>query len=382
MRRESPLDWGGGSARLHKLLEEARSRISNQSDLQAAQSRSMHADPWIVSSVLQKAIRRGEVDIAQRAAAGLLALRGSAIWRRFIVIAFEDVGIGSVDALLVTVAAASDASLRSACGGDVRVAAFLTGLLAEAPKDRSADYLAGARDHPDLARFARTVARATVKSQLCTARDETLDLQHRAIGAYFATGFRSAEEHRRYGDLDALVASFRALGVPDDLAAGTDVAARRTREPITLMIPLIWLAARPQGPPKISNQAVPNTQLIDGIPLYGFDKHTRLGKRAIRELVADDARLRICLEEFVPRSRWLAAAEMAAFYADAAPISRRLEWPLSRSLEALGTQADFAKVGVPLAGIEPLLSVMAASLGHLNEIRKALWLKARGSAGV
>jgi hypothetical protein len=116
------------------------------------------------------------------------------------------------------------------------------------------------------------------------------------------------------------------------------------------------------------------------VPLYGFDKHTRLGKRAIRELVSGDARLKICLEEFVPRNRWQAAAEMAAFYADAAPIFRRLEWPLSRSLEALGTQADFAKAGVPLTGIEPVQAAMAASLGHLNEIRKALWLKARASA--
>jgi hypothetical protein len=203
-------------------------------------------DGFDAGSVLQKAIRRGEADTARRAAA-LLILRGPAAWRRFIVIAFEDVGIGSIDALLVAVALCSDASSRSGCGGEVRVATFLAGILAEAPKDRSADYLACAKDHPDLAEFARTVASASVKSQVCTARDEMLDLQHRAIGAYFATGFDPVVGHGDTGDLQALLALVRALGVPDDLVAATEIVARRTREPNIVMIPLLWLAAKLAG---------------------------------------------------------------------------------------------------------------------------------------
>jgi hypothetical protein len=40
------------------------------------------ADPWVVSSLLQKSIRRGETEIAQRAALTFRKLRGSAILRR------------------------------------------------------------------------------------------------------------------------------------------------------------------------------------------------------------------------------------------------------------------------------------------------------------
>jgi replication-associated recombination protein RarA len=50
------------------------------------------ADQWVTISLLQKSIRRGEVETTQRAAFTLFAQKGSAIWRRFIVIAFEDVG--------------------------------------------------------------------------------------------------------------------------------------------------------------------------------------------------------------------------------------------------------------------------------------------------
>jgi replication-associated recombination protein RarA len=53
------------------------------------------ADQWVIISLLQKSIRRGEVDTAQRAAFTLFAQKGYAIWRRFMVIAFEDVGAAS-----------------------------------------------------------------------------------------------------------------------------------------------------------------------------------------------------------------------------------------------------------------------------------------------
>jgi integrase len=53
--------------------------------------------------LLQKSIRRSETDIAQRAALTLFKLKGAAIWRRLMVIAFEDVGIGSLDVVTTTV---------------------------------------------------------------------------------------------------------------------------------------------------------------------------------------------------------------------------------------------------------------------------------------
>jgi replication-associated recombination protein RarA len=87
------------------------------------------ADPWIVTSLLKKAIRRGETEIAKRAAATLFALKGSAIWRRYMIIAYEDIGVGSIDAIVATVAAASDAVFRKQCGGPARIAIALAGLL-------------------------------------------------------------------------------------------------------------------------------------------------------------------------------------------------------------------------------------------------------------
>jgi hypothetical protein len=50
------------------------------------------------------------------------------------VIAFEDVGIGGLDVVMTTVAAAGDSVWRKNHGGDLRLAAYLAGLLTEAAK--------------------------------------------------------------------------------------------------------------------------------------------------------------------------------------------------------------------------------------------------------
>ena len=219
---------------MRDLLGEAWQRLAREIDSHSVlPSEPIAADPWVVSSLLQKSIRRGETEIAQRAALTLFKLRGSGIWRRFMVIAFEDVGIGSADAVTMTVAAGSDAAWRKECGGDLRVAACLAGLLADAPKDRTADYLVGAKDHPALAGFAQAMAIASIETILSSLRDKTLALPHRAVAAWFASGL-GGEGAMSKGDLPALLATFRELGAPEDLVVATGIAAARTREPITV----------------------------------------------------------------------------------------------------------------------------------------------------
>ncbi|MFZ2081284.1 MAG: hypothetical protein WAV38_32480, partial [Xanthobacteraceae bacterium] len=63
-----------------------------------------------------------------------MKLKGSAIWRRLTVITFEDIGIGSVDALTMIVAAADDSAWRKNHGGDLKLAVHLAGVLSEAQR--------------------------------------------------------------------------------------------------------------------------------------------------------------------------------------------------------------------------------------------------------
>jgi replication-associated recombination protein RarA len=100
----------------------------------------LHCNRWIASSALQKAIRRGEIAIAQRAAFALHRDDRPAAWRRLIAIAFEDIGPAAVDVVVETVAVATSPDWR-AVSGEEEVLASAVWRLATAPKDRSADYL-------------------------------------------------------------------------------------------------------------------------------------------------------------------------------------------------------------------------------------------------
>jgi hypothetical protein len=364
-------------------LGAAKQRLAREIDSNSVlPSKPIPADPWIVSSLLQKSIRRGEKEFAERAAITFFGLKGAAVWRRLMVIAFEDVGIGSVDALTTTVAAAGDSAWRKNHGGDLRLAAYLAALLADAPKDRSADYLCEARDHPMLAEFWRAMERASLESRLSQVRDQTLGLPQRAVAALSALGIGSRGDiSRGTGGLAALLTTFRELEVPEELVAATEIAAARTREPITVMVPLLWLAAR-QSESRVCDCAVPPLIKADDVPLYALDKHTRLGREAIWRFACENDTVRACLERFVPASQRRSAAYVAAFYVDAAPIARRLMWDQSEALEAFGTERDLHHAGVTTDGIQPLLEAMRANLFHLNELRAQILARAQNATAM
>jgi hypothetical protein len=117
---------------------------------------------------------------------------------------------------------------------------------------------------------------------------------------------------------------------------------------------------------------MPEAPAVDGGPLCPLDKHTALGKVAIHRLARESQPGRDVLRAFAPEGRASAVAAIAAFYADAAPVSQRLIWEGAAALEALGVEANMQRAGASADGIEPILAAVRDNLGHLN------WLRVRG----
>jgi hypothetical protein len=337
---------------------------------------------WIASSALQKAIRRGDITIAQRAAFALHREDRSAIWRRLIGIAFEDVGPADLDVILETVAVATLPKWRAVIGEE-GVLRSIVATLATAPKDRSADYLMWiAAEHPDLREKRTICGRASVTECLSKVMDRSRSLPDRAVAAWFCSGINYPYQHRvGTGDLAGLADAYCRLGAPPDLVAATVLAAKRTRQPYTVLVPLVWLEVQRRGLSNVIDASVPSSALVAGIPLYALDEHTRLGKRGINTLAQQSPSIRACLQRYVPRRRWIAAAQHAAFYAESSAVSRRLHWAQSRSLEALGIGAELATAEVQPDGIEPLIGAIRGSLDELNAIRTQLLLTVGADAG-
>jgi hypothetical protein len=125
------------------------------------------------------------------------------------------------------------------------------------------------------------------------AANDTRPLPERAVASWFASGIEQGREHRvGRGDLPALMSAFRRLGVPDDLITATRIAAMRTREPIVLMTPLLWLTASATGDHRIVDYPAPPVTLIGDVPSYVFDKHTAVGKAAIHRFARENHAVR------------------------------------------------------------------------------------------
>ena len=359
-------------------LTQARDRLFNELSYDLAEPGVLNADPWTINSLLQKSIRRGEVEVAQNAALTFLSQRGTAIWRRLMIVAFEDVGAASPDAVTTVVAASADSSWRKRAGGDALIAVHLARLLVQAPKSRSAEHLITASNqHPSCKPERKEVSIGSIADNLATVADRSASLTRRALAACCVSGVGPIREKSQGSDFPGLLETFRAVGVPDDLVSATGIATSKVRDPITVMVPLLWLAAKDDPAPQIISPDLPRTLVVGGVPLYSLDKHTRIGREAIRNLVKYNHEIRECLSRYVAPAQRNYAAYMAAFYTDAAPLARKFIWKGADELEAAGIETDLLKVGVSRDGIAPLLQVFRENVDHLNKIRAHTFCKQR-----
>lgn len=337
----------------------------------------LRCDRWIAASALQKAIRRADVSVAKRALASLYRHDPRSAWRRLIVIACEDVGIGSPDVVIAAIARGATAKSRREAGGD-EAAAFATAeRLAEATKDRSADLLLAAAQHDPALEVMRSRCRLiSLARRLEFVADPTLSLPKRAVAAWYSSGVDPRGEGRLdRGDLGALMRTYADLDVPDPLLEAVVIATKAIRDPLALFLPLLWLGAN-KDKTSLVDRALPPSSLFDGIPLYALDKHTRLGSQAIKRFARENDEIARFLSRHGSGFGDAGALRMAVFYADGALTRPTLQWRYSAQLSALGMAADFHKVHVAPDVGGALVQLVAENLGELDAIRCELLSRA------
>jgi hypothetical protein len=323
-------------------------------------------DPYIVSSLLHKAIRRGDPDWTERAAKALYKLRGHNVWRRLVVIAFEDIGIGGVELLSEITALAIEAR-RGSDPGLTRFQKTVARMCA-ATKERSTDYLMSVLMKEHASRSRRDLNNGNFADVLAAIADRSAPLTERAIAVWLASGIGLPPDYRKAAvDRAALAEAFGDLGAPPHLVQSSMAAATLTREPITLMVPL--LASICGEPGEIVDDPWPPVSLIQGVPSFALDIHTRPGKRAFGAFATHNGPVRSFIERYAPPSRVSEVVGLASFYIDAAPLAHRLRWSQSTEIERLGIEADMVPVGMPAGEIPRLLNLVRDNQGHLDQLR-------------
>jgi hypothetical protein len=321
--------------------------------------------------LLQKAIRRGETALAEKAAALLYRYRGKAIWRRLTTIAVEDVGIADLEALWEVVRLSADEELRAVLGSEAELIARVVDRLADAPKDRSADYLYCAVTKLETALAERTQMCGYDDVDLLSIAAKEHEPLIRRANAAFLLCLRGQGDAARLQE-PAVQRLVTACGCPEPLEYAMIELTRSRAHPFALMLPLIWSRWNfSEAQRTVFLDALPAPEFVDEVPLYTYDFHTAAGKRAILSFARTNEEVDRLLSNFVPRSRWDGVAFIAAFYADAAPVSKRLEWSAGRLLYSTGLYADMMDAGSPFEAVLPLADAARRNVQHLNELRRA-----------
>ncbi len=106
---------------IERLFDSFRDRIPELSKHKLDPDATPHfrtADPWLLASLLQKTIRRGDLQLARRAGHQLLNVDPSRLWRRVMVVGLEDIGLGDPKCAVAVMALATLPQARRLLGGN------------------------------------------------------------------------------------------------------------------------------------------------------------------------------------------------------------------------------------------------------------------------
>jgi len=295
---------------------------------------------YLLSSALQKAIRRNDLAVARRAGFQLLAVDPARLWRRIMTVGLEDIGIGDTTVATELVSLATLKAGRRVVGGDRAALEAVLVRACAAIKDRTGDHLASVlHREPIDAADAAALNRASQNALAAIIASSQLPWTRRVRAAALLSGRNSG----RYSTArtSTLSGVFADLGVSDMLIAACSAYASRSRDPLSVLVPMAWLLSVPGRTKKtsVTVRSLPEPEIIGEWPAYALDPlHTRSGRRAVD----------LWVRSYLTRQPFSSSQVAAALWnGESAACDRTLAWPLANEIRQRAHRADLLFRGVP-----------------------------------
>lgn len=323
--------------------------------------------PWVAMSAMQKAIRRGNTDLSLRAAATLLKADPAKLWRRLVGIAFEDVGLGSVDTVRLISAAATDRSARQQFGGDWAAASLLVERMCAAPKCRATDDLfLTISHHHELAELRASLAGADLTEHLSRIRDRGA-LLGASLSVLHASGVRwIGQLPGEASDAKSTFAALLSAGADHSIVALTSQGFRMTREALPPLLPLLSLT-RPPVDFVTEDDGFQRVVIgRNGLPTYVYDAFSWEGKAALSRFLKRETATGHWLRKHVTAERRLSVLAGGIFRVDGGLVRQRVMWPCAMTLRWL---ADTGYHGMKLPDPAAFLDMIRTDLPKIDEER-------------
>ena len=330
--------------------------------------RPMDVSPWLAMSVLQKAIRRGREDLAVSSAATLLRDAPEKLWRRIGCVAFEDVGIASLEAVGLATVALAGKQVRTALGGEWAVASCLVSELCQAPKCRVADDLLMACElHAAYAEARAELPYLTTRDLIAVATRRG-SIHERALALWYAIGTdrRQSTLASRRGEPRLVFDCLCEAGWPHSVVEIAREGFRRTGEMLCPFVAL--LSCEPPQATRIESDELPPEVMIGDVPGWALDVYSREGRAAFVRFLGTDAPAARWVRSHVRPARRVAFFGHIVFRVEGGLVTNRMRWPLG---DELRRQTDIECSGADCPDASDILDLMRGDLPLLNQARAA-----------
>jgi hypothetical protein len=338
------------------------------SDRRVPTAEPLRISPWLAMSAMQKGIRRGDVDLALRAAATLLKSDPAKLWRRLCGVVYEDVSIGSVETVrLVMSAATAGKGFRQQFGGEWAVASLLVEQMTISPKDRATDDLLWTiAQHHELDELRASLAGVDLAEHLSRIRERGA-LLGASLSVLHAAGVRwTGRVEGKAADAAATFDAMRDAGADPEIVALAEQGFRRTREALPVLLPLLTLAL-PSGVLPAQDDEFPKVVIArNGLPTYLYDAFSWEGKTALSRFLKRNTTTGRWLRRYVPAERRMTVLAGGLFRIEGGLVRQRVQWPCALTLRWL---ADAGYHNMKLSDPAGFLAMVREDLTAIDEER-------------
>jgi hypothetical protein len=351
------------------ILNDARQRLADEIfGFREPNPSPLKISPWLAMSLLQKAVRRGESELAQRAAATLLLIAPERLWRRCGAAAFEEIGVADLETVSLVTSALSGKKYRGTLGGDWKVASFIVDRMTRAPKCRAADDLLLIADsHTRYQRARAQLAEKTI-AELIRIASGDVALPVRALATWYAVGTHPRQTKHlsaRRGEPAALFDGLCEVGLPHTAVEIAREGFRKIGEPlcpfVALLCPLVINEAS-----VIENDELPPQITVGEAPGWALDVYTREGRTALDALLRSDCESARWVRDHVKPGQRVNFLGTVVFRVEGGLVRQRSRWPTGDELRRL---VDIECHGPSCPDATEILQLVRNDIGLLNEER-------------
>lgn len=306
--------------------------LDDAAELVGPPARELPIDRYVAASLMQKAIRRGEVEWASDGAFTLLQMDSRYLWRRLIITLFEDVGLH--DARLAWRVLASRQHCLKLGTEAWPIVQLIVSEMATSPKSQAGNHaLHLASADAGKARAVDLLVDRPLAEAIRWITDSPRPLPELVHAIWTLSGMKlggiaSPIQHPEASGAAGWAAFDRIVSDGEIRAlarAGAQAGASILAVSTALAAPVGYIGLN--GYPSVPD-AMPPASLIGGVPSWAFDMYTRVGKQALALASKTCSNVRAVLQrDNVPAPKRANVLGSVHFELESASLQARLQHP-------------------------------------------------------